>query len=265
MELSRARVLLTGASGGLGEAIARRLSREEAQLVLCGRRADVLTELRDELGDDCETLICDLADREAVAALPAAAGAIDVFVANAAIPGSGPATEYTTEQVDRALDVNLRAPMMLTLALAPAMIARGRGHIVLMSSLSGKSGQAGTAIYSATKFGLRGFGQGLRGDLRPAGVGVSVVFPGFIRDAGMFHNSGASLPRGIGTSTAEEVADAVVRGIREDKGELTVAPRAMRLGTAVAALAPDALAALAGRAGGDRVAADVSAGQRHLR
>lgn len=265
MELDRARVLLTGATGGLGGAIARALAGEGAQIVLCGRREDALAGLRDALGSGHEVLACDLEDRAAVSALPARAGAIDVLVANAAVPASGPALDYTPEQVDRALDVNLRAPVMLALALAPAMVARRRGQIVLMSSLSGRSGQAGTAIYSATKFGLRGFGQGLRGDLRSAGVGVSVVFPGFIRDAGMFHNSGAALPKGVGTSTPGEVARAVVHAITADKGEVTVAPVAMRIGAAVAELAPDRLAALAGRVGGDRVAAEVAAGQSHLR
>lgn len=265
MDLDRARVLLTGATGGLGEAIALRLAADGARLVLCGRREQALAALAGRLGPAHETLVCDLESRDAVAALPERAGAIDVFVANAAVPASGPATEYTVQQLDRALDVNLRAPIALALALAPAMCARGRGHIVLMSSLSGKSGQAGTAIYSATKFGLRGFGQGLRGDLRPSGVGVSVVFPGFIRDAGMFHDSHAELPKGVGTSTPQEVADAVAHAISADKGEVTVAPVAMRLGTAFAALAPDRVAALAGRVGGDRVAADVADGQRHLR
>lgn len=268
MDLADARVLLTGATGGLGEAIAQRLAADGARLVLCGRREQALDAVAARLGPDRErhrTLVCDLQSREEVAALAGRAGAIDVLVANAAVPASGPATEYTVEQLDRALDVNLRAPIVLALALAPAMCARGHGQIVLMSSLSGKSGQAGTAIYSATKFGLRGFGQGLRGDLRPAGVGVSVVFPGFIRDAGMFHNSHAELPRGVGTSTPQQVADAVAHAIASDKGEVTVAPVAMRLGTAVAALAPDRVAALAGRVGGDRVAADVADGQRHLR
>ncbi len=268
MNLDHARVLLTGATGGLGEAIAQRLAADGAQLVLCGRREQALNELAGRLGSvhaGHETLVCDFESRDAVAALPERAGAVDVLVANAAVPASGPATEYTVQQVDRALDINLRAPIMLALALAPAMCARGRGQIVLMSSLSGKSGQAGTAIYSATKFGLRGFGQGLRGDLRPAGVGVSVVFPGFIRDAGMFHNSHAELPKGVGTSTPQQVADAVAHAITADRGEVTVAPIAMRLGSAIAALAPDRAAALAGRAGGDRVAADVADGQRHLR
>ena len=84
------------------------------------------------------------------------------------------------------LEVNLRAPIALARALAPAMIARGSGHIVFISSLAGKAAAPASSIYSATKFGLRGFALGLREDLRPHGVGVSVVLPGFIRDAGMF-------------------------------------------------------------------------------
>ena len=126
--------------------------------------------------------------------------------AGSALPASGDIMNFSTEEIDRALDVNLRAPMVLARVLGERMAARGRGHIVLVSSLSGKSSQAGSSVYSATKFGLRGFGQGLRGDLAGRGVGVSVVFPGFIRDAGMFHEAEVKLPRGVGTNTPEDVA-----------------------------------------------------------
>ena len=106
------------------------------------------------------------------------------------------------------------------------MAQRGRGHLVFISSLSGKAATPGSSVYSATKFGLRGFAQGLRGDLRGAGVGVSVVFPGFIRDAGMFAESGTELPAFVGTSTPEDVADGVLRAIERNRGEVDVAPRA---------------------------------------
>jgi short-subunit dehydrogenase len=151
--------------------------------------------------------------------------------------------------------------VILSRVLGERMAAKGHGHIVLISSLSGKSGQAASSIYSATKFGLRGFGQGLRGDLAPRGVGVSVVFPGFIRDAGMFHESGAKLPKGVGTSTPEQVAAAVVKAITSDKGEVDVAPVGMRAGTAFAQIAPEISAKVAKRLGGDKVAAELARGQ----
>ena len=98
-------------------------------------------------------------------------------MANAALPASGPIVDFSPEQIDRALDVNLRAPIQLTRALVPGMVERGAGHVVLVSSLSGKVASIGSSLYSATKFGLRGFASGLREDLHGTGVGVTVVFP----------------------------------------------------------------------------------------
>lgn len=259
MELRGTTTLLTGATGGIGHAIARRLHAAGSSLILTGRRAEVLEPLAAELG--ARSLVINLADRDEVQRLIDEAGDVDVLVANAALPASGDFLEFRPDQIDRALEVNLRAPMMLSYTLGERMAQRRRGHIVLMSSLSGKSGQAGSALYSATKFGLRGFGQGLRGDLAKRGVGVSVVFPGFIRDAGMFHESGAKLPKGVGTSTPEQVAEAVLRGIERNKGELDVAPVGMRVGTLFASVAPGPAAKAAGVMGGDKIAKQVAAGQ----
>ena len=150
--------------------------------------------------------------------LIAEAGEVDVLIANAALPASGAFTELTQAEIDRMLEVNLRAPIALARALAPAMVARGGGHIVFISSLSGKAASPASSVYSATKFGLRGFALGLREDLRPHGVGVSVVLPGFIRDAGMFADAGVELPPGVGTRTPEEVAAGVISGDRAKPG-----------------------------------------------
>lgn len=263
MELQGASVLLTGATGGIGHAIARAVRGEGASLLLTGRRTDVLEPLAAEVGGRATAV--DLADRAAVDRLLDEAGDVDVLIANAALPASGDALDFSVEQIDRALDVNLRAPIVLSRVLGERMAARGRGHIVLISSLSGKSGQAASSIYSATKFGLRGFGQGLRGDLAPRGVGVSVVFPGFIRDAGMFHESGAKLPKGVGSSTPDEVAAAVVKAIRNDRGEIDVAPVAIRVGAALSQLAPETSAKVAKRLGGDKVTEQLVSGQASKR
>jgi uncharacterized protein len=263
MDLQGSSVLLTGATGGIGHAIARSLHGAGASLLLTGRRADVLEPLATELGGRATAV--DLVHREEVERLLDEAGDVDVLVANAALPASGDVLDFSVDQIDRALEVNLRAPIILSRVLGERMAQRGRGHIVLISSLSGKSGQAASSIYSATKFGLRGFGQGLRGDLGPRGVGVSVVFPGFIRDAGMFHESGAQLPKGVGTSTPEDVAAAVLRAITADKGEVDVAPLGMRAGTAFAQLAPTMSAKVAKRLGGDKVAAQLASGQADKR
>jgi short-subunit dehydrogenase len=262
MELRGSSVLLTGATGGIGHAIARQLHAAGASLLLTGRRTDVLEPLAAEIGARATPV--DLSDRAAVERLIADAGAVDILVANAALPASGDILDFSVEQIDRALEVNLRAPIMLSRVLGERMAERGSGHIVLISSLSGKSGQAASSIYSATKFGLRGFGQGLRGDL-PRGVGVSVVFPGFIRDAGMFHESGAKLPKGVGTSTPDQVAAGVIRAITQDKGEVDVAPIGMRAGSTFASIAPSISAKVAKRLGGDKIAEQLAAGQANKR
>jgi short-subunit dehydrogenase len=255
--------LLTGATGGIGHAIARALHRRGAQLILTGRRADVLEPLSQELG--ARSLAVDLEQSAEVDRLIAEVGHVDLLVANAAVPGSGPLLEYTDEQIDRAIQVNLRAPMILARHVAEGMVAQEWGHLVFISSLSGKAGTAGSSVYSATKFGLRGFGQGLRGDLHGSGVGASVIFPGFIRDAGMFAESGVELPGYVGTSTPEDVADAVIVAIEHDRGELDVAPLSMKLGARFSTLAPAVSARLQRRLGSDKIAAELGNGQADKR
>lgn len=265
MDIAGSRALVTGATGGIGAAIARRLHGRGATVLLSGRQGDVLEQLRDELGERAEALVADLADREAVAALSERAGRVDVLVANAALPASGALDSFAPEEIDRALDVNLRAPIVLAHALTPAMAERGRGHVVLISSLAGKASSPGSSMYSASKFGLRGFAQGLHEDLRAAGVGVTTVFPGFIRDAGMFHESGAKLPRFVGMPTPADVADGVVKGIERRKLEVDVAPIGLKVGTALAGLAPQAMLALQRRFGSHEISAVIARGQADKR
>ena len=169
-------------------------------------------------------IVSDLSEADAPARLLAEAGEVDVLVANAGLPGSGRLNSFTPEQIDRALDVNLRAPMLLAHGLTESMVARGRGHLLFMSSLSGRAASPGTSIYAATKFGLRGFALSLREDLAPKGVGVSVILPGFISDAGMFADSGAKLPPYVGTKRPEDVARAVVKAI-ESTAPSSTSPR----------------------------------------
>jgi len=256
-------VLLTGATGGLGQAIARRLRRAGADLILTGRRTDVLEPLAAETGG--RAVAVDLTDPAAVERLAAEHADVDVLVANAGLPASGHALSFSVEEIDRALAVNLRAPMVLARVIGERMADRCAGHIVVMASLSGKAATPRSAIYSATKFGLRGFAMGLRQDLRPAGVGVSAIFPGFVRGAGMFAESGAKLPPGVGTSTPEQVAEAVVRAIERNRGEVDVAPVPMRLGARFAGVAPEISATVQRATGADRVGDQFGAGQRSKR
>jgi uncharacterized protein len=265
VQLSGSTALLTGATGGIGQAVARALDAAGARVVLSARRGELLQELLAGLGDGAGCLPADLSDRGAAAELARRAGAVDVLVANAALPASGRLDGFSPAEIDRALDVNLRAPIQLTRAVLPGMLERGRGHLVFVSSLSGKVASSGSSVYSATKFGLRGFAAGLREDLHLSGVGVTVVFPGFVSDAGMFAESGARLPRWVGTVKPEQVADAVVRGVERDRAELDVAPLSLRAGTLAGSVAPVTMARVQRRLGSDRIARRIAEGQRPKR
>jgi short-subunit dehydrogenase len=265
VDLDGARVLLTGASGGIGNAIAKALHARGASLAITGRRTDALEELAASLGDRVDVLQADLAVRADVDALPGRAGDVDVLVANAGLPASGRLDSFTPEHLDRALDVNLRAPIQLTYALLPRLLERGSGHIVYVSSMSGKVAAGGSSVYSATKFGLRGFGMALHDDLHGTGVGATTVFPGFISDAGMFAESGVKLPPGVGTKPPEKVADAVITGIEKNRAEIDVAPFGVRFGGWVAGAAPAAVAGMTRRLGGSSVAEGLAEAQRDKR
>jgi short-subunit dehydrogenase len=266
MELSGRSALLTGATGGLGREIAAALAAGGATLVLSGRKADALEALAAELpGEEHRVLPSDLAEPGAAEKLAAEAGGVDILIANAGLPATGRLTDFSTEQLTGALRVNLEAPMLLARALEPAMLAKGEGHMVFISSLSGKSPSPLSSVYNATKFGLRGFALGLRTDFDPKGVGVSIVSPGTIREAGMYSDSGAPPIKGLGTGTPKQVADAVVKAIEKNKVEVTVAPPQQRFLAHFALSSPSVAVKAASGEAGQKAAAIVAAGQSSKR
>jgi short-subunit dehydrogenase len=263
MKIDRMTALVTGATGGIGHAIARDLAGRGATVVLTGRRTDVLEPLAVELGG--RAIVADLADRDAVAALMEECGPVDILVANAGLPASGLLTDFALDEVDRALDVNLRAPVMMARLATGHMISNRRGHLVFVGSVASKIAAGGASLYNATKFGLRGFSLALREDLRPHGVGVSAIYPGFIRDAGMFADTDITLPWGIGTHTPGEVARAVSRAIERDLAEVDVLPLPLRLGARVAGVAPGLSARIQRLGGGERITRALAERQRDKR
>ena len=265
MQLSGKTVLLTGATGGLGQAIAQAVADRGATLILSSRKQAELDQLALELpGEGHRTIVSDLAEEGEALRLLEQAGQIDVLVANAGLPASGKLDDFSQDEIGRALRVNLESPLRMARELTPAFTARGEGHMVFISSISGKAATARASLYAATKFGLRGFALCLREDLRNSGVGVSVVSPGTIRDAGMFADSKVTAPALMGTGTPEQVGQAVVRAIERDRGEIEVAPLRQRALTRIAVNAPE----LSGRiAGGTatKVADEVARGQTDKR
>lgn len=266
MEVTGKNVLLTGATGGLGRAMAHRLACCGARLTLSARNSDALAGLAAELpGDGHTTAVSDLGEPDATAQLAAALGPIDCLVANAALPATGRLTDLAGDQVARMLRINLESPILLTQALLPGMLERGRGRAVLIGSLAGKAGSPRSSVYNATKFGLRGFAFGLSADLAGSGVGVSVVAPGFVREAGMFADSGASAPAGMGTTTPSQVADAVVKAIEGDRLEITVAPALQRTMAHIGLVSPRLSHRAQSGSAGQRAAESVAGGQADKR
>ncbi len=266
MDLSGRSTLLTGATGGLGRAIAAAMAAKGAKLILSGRKAEALEAMAAELpGEGHRTIPSDLAEPGAAEKLAAEAGEVDILLANAGLPGTGRLPDYSSEQLTGTLRVNLEAPILLARALEPGMLRKGSGHMVFISSLSGKSATPLSSIYNATKFGLRGFALGLRTDLDPCGVGVSLVSPGTIREAGMYSDSGAPPIPGLGTGTPAQVANAVVKAIEHNKVEVTVAPIQQRMLAHFALASPGISVKIASGDAGQKAAAAVADGQTDKR
>lgn len=240
--------IVTGASRGLGVHIAKALAREGVNLVLAARSADALDAVREEvqaLEVDAVSVPTDLSDPAQVRSLAEEAesemGPVDILVNNAGLESTVPYQKYPTEDIELTVKVNLIAPMLLTHAVLSGMLARGRGHVVNMSSLAGKTGLPYQAPYGATKAGLVMFTHQLRMELVDEPVGVSVVCPGFVAEDGMYarvEKSGESAPMFLRPTTPERVADAVVKVVRKDLAEVIVNPLPVRPLVALREVAP---------------------------
>jgi len=264
VELAGKTVLLTGATGGLGQAIAAALAERGASLVLSSRRQPDLERLAESLPGEHRPVVSDLAEEGEALRLLETVGDLDVLVANAGLPASGMLDGFSQAEIGRALRVNLESPVRMARELVPKFTERGAGHLVFISSISGKAATARASLYAATKFGLRGFALCLREDLRGTGVGVSVISPGAIRDAGMFADSKAAAPALLGTGKPGQVGDAVVRAIEGDRSEITVAPLRQRALGWMGANAPELSGRVAGKTA-TRVADEIARGQTDKR
>jgi short-subunit dehydrogenase len=265
MHLQGKTALLTGATGGLGRAIARALADRGATVVASSRKADQLDELVGSLpGEGHRTIVCDLAEEGAALKLLGEAGEVDVLVANAGLPASGALDGFSQDEIGRALRVNLESPVRMARELVPVLRDRGSGHLVFVSSISGQAATPAASLYAATKFGLRGFALCLREDLRGSGVGVSLVSPGAVRDAGMFADSGAAEHPLLGTATPEQVGGAVVSAIERNRSEVTVAPIRQRVLGKMAMMTPELSGRIAGKKAAE-VAHEIARGQTEKR
>ena len=231
MRIAGSRVLLTGASRGIGAALADALAARGAQLALVARDSPQLHEVATRTGGTA--FPCDLSDASAIPGLVAAVGPVDVLVNNAGVSDVGWFLDRTLEEVDQVLAVNLRAPVHLCRLVIPGMVERGRGHVVNVSSMAAVFAPPGLATYGATKAALSHFTAGLRADLRDEPVTFTTVTLGSVttdmdlgaREYGpLKHLADKSAGRDI--TPMEDLVAAVLRGIEQERPEVRV-PRAM--------------------------------------
>lgn len=238
-------ILITGATGGIGAAMARLLARPGTRLSYVARDSGRLDRLVGETGGRADSVIAipaDLADLKAIDAIVAAAerrhGPVDILVNNAAVDGFGHLEDMPPAEIQRVFDVNLLAPILLTRAVVPQMLARRDGHIVTIGSIFGSIGFAGFAAYSSGKFALRGFSEALRRELGGSGIAVTYVAPRYTR-TGL--NSPAvnrmAETTGMAMDEPADVARQIVAAIESRRAELIIG-RAERIFVRLNALWP---------------------------
>lgn len=247
-ELSGRTALVTGASGGIGNRLARGLARAGMNVVASGRREDALQALVAGLRQTdvrAEAVAADLFDLSQAEALidrsEEALGPIDVLVNNAGVEYATSFTQYTREELTSSIDLNLTAPMLLTHRALSGMLARGRGHVVFVASVAGKLGPPYEAAYAASKAGLIALTQSLRAEYLHQPVSFTVVCPGFVAGEGMYQRmveQGIVSNRVMGSTTLEKLTDKVVDAIRRDQPEVIESGAPVRPMLALSQLAP---------------------------
>lgn len=184
LDLTGKKALVTGATGGLGGAIARRLHAQGATVALSGTRVEALEALAKELGERAEITPCDLSDRDSVEALVPAAeaklGGLDILVNNAGVTRDNLFMRLKDDDWDLVLAVNLTAAFRLSRAAVKSMMRRRYGRIVSIGSVVGTSGNPGQGNYAASKAGLIGMSKSLAAEVASRNITVNVVAPGFI-------------------------------------------------------------------------------------
>lgn len=248
MNLRGTNAIVTGGSRGIGPYIARALAKEGANITLAARDAERLETVRAEveaLGVRALAVPTDVTsadDRSALVERAAELGEIGLLVNNAGVEPTSAFVDLDPDRISATIDTNLTACLLLMRAVLPGMVERGGGQVVNIASMAGKIPIPYDSIYSATKFALVGASHAVRAELRGTGVGVSVVCPGFIDDAGMYADmvdeAGVAAPAIAGTSRPEQVASAVVRAAKHNVPEVIVTPVTGRPLAAAAALAP---------------------------
>ena len=224
MNIAGSTALVTGASSGIGRAVAIALAAAGAQVVGLGRDVPALRSLAETNGITVRQVDLESADElqhfveHSLPDLPP----VDILVNCAGSGRFAPLAEHSAEDIDRLLDVNVRAPIALTKAVLPGMRQRGRGRVVNVASVAGRLGVPNETVYSATKGALAVFSRALDAELAGTGVGVTVVIPGAVQTS-FFERRGAPYDRGWPRPLPpERVARAIMRAIARDRSEVVV-------------------------------------------
>ena len=183
-DLSGKIALITGATGGIGQAIAKQMKDRGAKLILSGTRENVLNQMVKDLGDDVKSVVSNLQDKDSILSMAkdaeACHGKIDILVNNAGITIDGLLMRMKDEDWDTVINVNLTACMRLTRQVLRGMLKRRYGRIIFISSIVGYTGNAGQSNYSASKSGLIGLSKSLAAEVASRGITCNLVAPGFI-------------------------------------------------------------------------------------
>ncbi|MBB5060549.1 short-subunit dehydrogenase [Granulicella aggregans] len=260
-------VIITGASSGLGLALAHRFGKAGLKLVLAARNSDDLDLARKELldagsvgnEDDILLVACDVSDKHQVSDLVAATldsfGALDVLINNAGVIEVGPAEDQTVEIYERAMAIDFFGALYATYAALPCMLGRRTGAIVNISSIGGKIAVPHLLPYVSAKFALTGFSQGLHAELRHKGIRVTTVCPGLMRTGGEAHThfvgqvskeklwfqTAARTP--LISANVHYAASRVFNAVNAGRAEITITPQAW-LAARFAGCAPEATQAI---------------------
>ena len=257
MELKGAVAIVTGASRGLGVHIAEDLARKGADLALAARSADDLETTKErveELGIKAIAVPTDVTKRRDLMSLVKRTtnelGPPDVLINNAGIEHLSRFQDVSLDDIESIIKTNVVALEILTRLIVPTMIDRMHGHIVNIASLAGKTAAPFNTVYSSSKHAVVGFSWSLREELKPHGIGVSVVCPTYVSDAGMFASARTSDPPNISNSvTPAQVASATIEAIERDRAELVVAPGLSRFVDVFHAISPEVTTNVARRTG----------------
>ncbi len=220
MKLESANCVVSGATEGIGRAIAEQLGRRGARLALCARTGPKVAAIVEHLTAAGITAVgqpCDVADEAAVGRFAEyvreALGPVDVLVNNAGLAHGGPVVETTAAAFDETFAVNVRGTFLMTRAFLPDMLARGSGHVVNIASLAGRNPVPNAAAYSAAKHAVLGFSKSLFAEVRRQGIRVTAICPGSVVTP-FFEKSGMALEHPDRKLRPEDVADTVIAALQ---------------------------------------------------